>query len=144
MPESSSRPRSPTDQDDEPEGESDEGLALPGEERRPGQTDDRGLPIPSLTEEAPDDEAPIEGVVISPDAYSQGEVIRHRDFDRMTPSELREAERLIDLLEPRLERRRTRRYELHSHGRRLAPRAMFRRNSGPAASCSNGVWRDGR
>ena len=32
-----------------------------------------------------DDEAPIEGVVISPDAYSQGEVLRHREFDRMTP-----------------------------------------------------------
>ena len=77
-----------------------------------------------------DDEAPIEGVVISPDAYSQGEVLRHREFDRMTPAELREAERLVDLLVPRLERRRTRRYELHSHGRRLAPRAMFRRNLG--------------
>ncbi len=48
----------------------------------------------------------------------------------MTPAELREAERLVDLLVPRLERRRTRRYELHSHGRRLAPRAMFRRNLG--------------
>ena len=43
-----------------------------------------------------DDGAEIEGVVISPDAYSQGEVLRHREFDRMTPSELREAERLVD------------------------------------------------
>ena len=111
------------------------------EERRPGQTDERGIPIPSLTEEAPDDESPIEGVVISPDAYSQGEVLRHRDFDRMTPSELREAERLIDLLEPRLERRRTRRYELHSHGRRLAPRAMFRRNLGTGGQLLEWVWR---
>ena len=51
-----------------------------------------------------DDGAPIEGVVISPDAYSQGEVLRHREFDRMTPAELRDAERLIDLLGPRLER----------------------------------------
>ena len=86
----------------------------------------RSLP----TRDDGDDEAPIEGVVVSPDAYSQGEVLRHREFDRMTPAELREAERLVDLLVPRLERRRTRRYELHSHGRRLAPRAMFRRNLG--------------
>ena len=46
----------------------------------------------------------------------------------MTPAELRDAERLVDLLVPKLERRRTRRYELHPHGRRIAPRAMFRRN----------------
>ena len=65
-----------------------------------------------------------------PTPTRQGEVLRHREFDRMTPAELREAERLVDLLVPRLERRRTRRYELHSHGRRLAPRAMFRRNLG--------------
>ena len=36
----------------------------------------------------------------------------------MTAAELRDAERLIDLLRPRLETRRTRRYELHPHGRR--------------------------
>ncbi len=134
-------PALPTEQGDDVEGESDESLALPGEERRPGQTDEGGIPIPTLTEEVPDDEAPIDGVVISPDAYSQGEVLRHRDFDRMTPSELREAERLIDLLEPRLERRRTRRYELHSHGRRLAPRAMFRRNLGTGGQLLEWVWR---
>ena len=134
-------PALPTELDDDVEGESDESLALPGEERRPGQTDEGGIPIPTLTEEVPDDEAPIDGVVISPDAYSQGEVLRHRDFDRMTPSELREAERLIDLLEPRLERRRTRRYELHSHGRRLAPRAMFRRNLGTGGQLLEWVWR---
>ena len=134
-------PALPTEQGDDVEGESDESLALPGDERRPGQTDEGGIPIPTLTEEVPDDEAPIDGVVISPDAYSQGEVLRHRDFDRMTPSELREAERLIDLLEPRLERRRTRRYELHSHGRRLAPRAMFRRNLGTGGQLLEWVWR---
>ena len=94
---------------------------------------------PTATDD--DDEAPIEGVVISPDAYSQGEVLRHREFDRMTPAELREAERLVDLLVPRLERRRTRRYELHSHGRRLAPRAMFRRNLGTGGQLVSWVWR---
>jgi uncharacterized protein len=102
--------------------------------------DERGVPIPAGDEDE-DDAAPIEGVVISPDAYSQGEVLRHREFDRMTPAELREAERLVDLLVPRLERRRTRRYELHSHGRRLAPRAMFRRNLGTGGQLVSWVWR---
>jgi uncharacterized protein with von Willebrand factor type A (vWA) domain len=59
----------------------------------------------------------------------------------MTPAELRDAERLVDLLEPRLEQRRTRRYELHSHGRRLAPRAMFRRNLGTGGQLLEWVWR---
>ncbi len=75
-----------------------------------------------------EDGAEVEGETISPDAWSKGEVLRHRDFDRMTSAELRDAERFVDLLTPRLERRRTRRHELHPHGRRLAPRAMFRSN----------------
>ena len=69
-------------------------------------------------------------IIVAPDAYCAAEALRHREFDRMTPAELRDAERLVDLLEPRLELRRTRRYELHHHGRLLAPRAMFRRNLG--------------
>ncbi len=56
----------------------------------------------------------------------------------MTPAELRDAERLVDLLVPKLERRRTRRYELHPHGRRIAPRAMFRRNLGTGGEISRG------
>jgi hypothetical protein len=80
-------------------------------------------------------------LVVSPDAYSHSEVLRHREFDRMTPAELRDAERLIDLLTPRLETRRTRRYELHRHGRRLAPRAMFRRNLGAGGQLVEWVWR---
>jgi uncharacterized protein with von Willebrand factor type A (vWA) domain len=102
--------------------------------------EERGMPIPS-DGEGGDDDAPIEGIIISPDAYSQGEVLRHREFDRMTPSELREAERLVDALVPHLERRRTRRYELHSHGRRLAPRAMFRQNLGTGGQLMSWVWR---
>ena len=70
----------------------------------------------------------LDGETISPDAYSRGELLRHRDFDRMSAAELRDAERFVDLLRPKLERRRTRRHELHPHGRRLAARAMFRRN----------------
>jgi uncharacterized protein with von Willebrand factor type A (vWA) domain len=87
-----------------------------------------------------DDGGEIEGTTISPDAYSKGEVMRHRDFDRMTASELRDAERFVDLLRPRLERRRTRRFELHPHGRRLAARAMFRRNLA-TGELTDWVWR---
>ena len=133
-------PTFPTEQGTDEEGEG-EGLPLPGDQRRQGAAEEGGIPIPTRIEDAADDSAPIEGVVISPDAYSQGEVLRHRDFDRMTPGELRDAERLIDMLEPRLEQRRTRRYELHSHGRRLAPRAMFRRNLGTGGQLVNWVWR---
>jgi uncharacterized protein with von Willebrand factor type A (vWA) domain len=78
---------------------------------------------------------------MSPEAYSQLESLRHREFDRMTPAELRDAERLVDLLEPNLEKRRTRRYELHPHGRRLAPRAMFRRNLSNGGETVAWVWR---
>ena len=118
------------------------GAASPeaGEQHAELGPDEHGTPIPADDDDG-DDEAPIEGVVVSPDAYSQGEVLRHREFDRMTPAELREAERLVDLLVPRLERRRTRRYELHSHGRRLAPRAMFRRNLGTGGQLVSWVWR---
>jgi uncharacterized protein with von Willebrand factor type A (vWA) domain len=131
----------PTD-DDGTTGEEAAGQAQPqpGEERVEGNPDERGIPMPSAADDAADDED-IEGVVVAPDAYSRGELLRHREFDRMTPSELREAERLVDLLVPRLERRRTRRYELHSHGRRLAPRAMFRQNLGTGGQLMSWVWR---
>ncbi len=124
-----------------PDADSEAGPAPPeaGETGTEGTPEERGVPVPSDGDE--DAEAPIEGVVIAPDAYSQGEVLRHREFDRMTPAELREAERLVDALVPNLERRRTRRYELHSHGRRLAPRAMFRRNLGTGGQLLDWVWR---
>ena len=130
------REDAPTDEQELP------GAAPPeaGNEHAEMGPDERGTPIPADSDDT-DDEAPIDGIVISPDAYSQGEVLRHREFDRMTPAELREAERLVDLLVPRLERRRTRRYELHSHGRRLAPRAMFRRNLGTGGQLVTWVWR---
>ena len=50
------------------------------------------------------DEADIDGHIAAPDAYSASGAAQ-RDFDRMTPAELRDAERLVDLLEPRLELR---------------------------------------
>ena len=87
-----------------------------------------------------EDGAEIDGETISPDAWSRGEVLRHRDFDRMTAQELRDAERFVDLLRPRLEKRKTRRHELHPHGRRLAPRAMFRQNLA-TGELTEWVWR---
>jgi uncharacterized protein len=95
-----------------------------------------GIQLAADAEEGPE----VEGATISPDAWSRGEVLRHRDFDRMTAAELRDAERFVDLLRPKLERRRTRRQELHPHGRRLAPRAMFRRNLA-TGELTEWVWR---
>jgi uncharacterized protein with von Willebrand factor type A (vWA) domain len=110
------------------------------DERLTIREDEAGIPLPSDTDEegGEDGEAML---VVAPDAYSEGEVLRHREFDRMTPAELRDAERLIDLIAPRLETRRTRRYELHRHGRLLAARAMFRRNLGSGGQLVEWVWR---
>ena len=88
-----------------------------------------------------EDGRPIEGLTVAPDAWSFGEVIRHKEFERMTPGELRDAERLIDLLAPRLEVRPTRRHELHRRGRLLAPRAMYRRNLATGGDLVSWVWR---
>ena len=122
------------------EGEAGLEALLPGDERRAMPDDQRGMPVPaegSTAEEAGDADAQV----MAPDAYSHLEALRHKDFDRMTPAELRDAERLVDLLTPRLERRRTRRYELHPHGRRLAPRAMFRKNLATGGEILEWVWR---
>ena len=129
---------------DQPEGESSEAgagePAAPGDERAGLPEDSEGRLIPA--EDGGEDDATGDEVeAIAPDAYSRTEVLRHRDFDRMTPAELRDAERLVDLLRPKLELRRTRRYELHPHGRRLATRAMFRRNLGTGGEILNWVWR---
>ncbi len=114
--------------------------SMPGDERSDVPEDRHGIPIPT-DGDADDDDAAPDVVTISPDAYSRSETMRHRDFDRMTAQELRDAERLVDLLEPKLELRRTRRYELHRHGRLLAPRAMFRQNLGNGGEILTWVWR---
>jgi len=113
--------------------------ALLGDERRADLEQ-------QLRQMLPADEGETEGdaedeLTISPDAYSHSEILRHLDFDRMTPAELRDAERLVDVLEPRLELRRTRRYELHHHGRRLAARVMFRRSLTTGGEVVDWVWR---
>jgi uncharacterized protein with von Willebrand factor type A (vWA) domain len=106
---------------------------------RPGPRRGRpDLPEPGDGDEDSEAEA---GRVVSPGAFSPAEAFHHRDFDRMTSAELRDAERLIDTLRPLLETRLTRRSELHSHGRRPAPRAMYRRNLGAGGDLVDWVWR---
>jgi uncharacterized protein with von Willebrand factor type A (vWA) domain len=125
-----------------PDAEREEGepgaAGEPGEGREATMTELARMGVQMATDA--DEGAEIDGTTISPDAYSRGEVLRHRDFDRMTAAELRDAERFVDLLRPRLELRRTRRHELHPHGRRLAPRAMFRRNLA-TGELTEWVWR---
>lgn len=113
---------------------------MAGDERIEAGEDRSGMPLPGDHDEQGDEGDP-DALSISPDAYSKLEALRHREFDRMTPAELRDAERLVDLLVPKLERRRTRRYELHPHGRRIAPRAMFRSNLGTGGEILRWVWR---
>ena len=120
---------------DEPE-QGDGSIEAPGQRETMAKLD--GAPRPG-SDEGDDDES-VEGFVIAPDAYSAAEILRHREFDRMTAAEMRDAERLIDLLAPRLETRRTRRQELHHQGRRVAPRAMFRRNIANGGEALEWVW----
>ena len=122
------------------DGQTGEEPPLHGDERMERSEDESGMPVPGEHEEV-SDEGEADVLSIAPDAYSRLEALRHREFDRMTPAELRDAERLVDLLVPKLERRRTRRYELHPHGRRLAPRAMFRRNLSTGGEIVEWVWR---
>jgi len=109
-------------------------------ERRPGGQPRQSPLAPSPGADS-DDERPLDGMIVAPDAYSQGELIRHKEFERMSQAELRDAERLIDLLRPRLEERRTRRQELHDHGAVLAPRAMFRANLATGGDFVEWIWR---
>jgi uncharacterized protein len=126
----------------DPDAEREEGTSSAGGEPGEGRESSLGELATIGVQLAGDaeDGAEIEGVTISPDAYSPGDILRHRDFDRMSAAELRDAERFVDLLRPRLEQRRTRRHELHPHGRRLAQRAMFRRNMANGGQMTTWVW----
>jgi hypothetical protein len=73
-------------------------------------------------------------------AWTMRERIRHKPFERMSPHELRDAELLVDRLRPRLEARRTRRRELHRHGRVLATRQLFRRNIQNGGDLVEWLW----
>jgi uncharacterized protein with von Willebrand factor type A (vWA) domain len=121
-------------------GLSGEEPPMAGDERIEQGEDQSGTPIPGQQDDESLDGDP-DALSIAPDAYSKLEALRHREFDRMTPAELRDAERLVDLLTPKLEKRRTRRYELHPHGRRIAPRAMFRQNMSSGGEILRWVWR---
>jgi len=133
-------PAVPTD--DESAAEAEDGLGSPGgDEGTLGDDTNRIDGIPMAIESDEDADGEIDGIIAAPTAYSSSELLRHRDFDRMTAAELRDAERLVDLLEPRLELRRTRRYELHHHGRLLAPRTMLRRNMATGGQFTEWIWR---
>jgi uncharacterized protein with von Willebrand factor type A (vWA) domain len=77
----------------------------------------------------------------APASWSESERLFHKPFERMSPGELRDAERLVDGLQPRLEMRRSRRHGLHRHGRRLAARQMFRRNLQSGGDLAEWLWR---
>jgi uncharacterized protein len=122
-------------------GESvDDGADADAPDARTHEAETAGRFLSAAGEDGAEDASP-DRTVIAPDAFSVAEALRHRDFDRMTAAELRDAERLVDLLEPRLELRRTRRYELDHHGRMLAPRIMFRRNLATGGDFTEWVWR---
>ena len=124
-----------SDGDDESEPTEDVGEGTGNVQDVLGASSPTGEPEDAEEEADPDLRAP------APEAWSATDLLRHRDFDRMTAAELRDAERLVDLLTPRLEQRRTRRYELHHHGRMLAPRAMFRRNLATGGQLTEWIWR---
>jgi uncharacterized protein with von Willebrand factor type A (vWA) domain len=132
----------PADEGTVPRPPSDRETARGEVESRPETPEHRRTAAPGRAEPADDEEeADAEAVVLSPRSFSAAEAFRHREFERMTAAEVREAERVIDRLRPRLESRRTRRHELHTHGTTLAPRAMFRRNVKTGGDPVDWVWR---
>jgi hypothetical protein len=74
-------------------------------------------------------------------SWSERERFLHKPFGRMSPDELRDAERLVDQVRPRLETRRARRQELHRHGRHVAARQMFRANLQHGGDLLEWYWR---
>jgi uncharacterized protein with von Willebrand factor type A (vWA) domain len=108
-----------------------EGIAL--EAHAAGAATDEGADAGELP--AQEDDTPASR------AWSDLERLLHKPFGRMSPTELREAERLVDALQPRLEMRRSRRQSLHRHGRRMATRQMFRRNLPHGGDLLSWLWR---
>jgi uncharacterized protein with von Willebrand factor type A (vWA) domain len=68
----------PLDDDTGADGTEASGEAVPtgGDEAVDSRPDERGIPIP--TNDDGDDDAEVEGVVVAPDAYSRGELLRNR------------------------------------------------------------------
>jgi uncharacterized protein with von Willebrand factor type A (vWA) domain len=61
-------------------------------------------------------------------AYSQDEILRHKDFDAYTPDEMQRARRLMQEIRWKIARRQTRRFEPHQLGRLLDLRRTIRAN----------------
>lgn len=74
-------------------------------------------------------------------SWSERERFLKKPFDRMSPDELRDAEQLVDQVRPRLEQRRSRRQELHRHGKLVAARQMFRANLQNGGDLVEWLWR---
>ena len=74
-------------------------------------------------------------------SWSERERFMRKPFDRMSPDELRDAERLVDQVRPRLETRRSRRQQLHRHGKLVAARQMFRANLQNGGDLVEWYWR---
>lgn len=74
-------------------------------------------------------------------SWSERERFLEKPFDRMSPAELRDAEKLVDQVRPRLEQRRSRRQELHRHGKLVAARRMFRANIQNGGDLVEWYWR---
>jgi uncharacterized protein len=83
----------------------------------------------------------IPALVLARRTYSAEEHLRRRDFDRMTAEELIEAGRVIDRLAVNIEHRPARRFDLHPHGTRLAPRPMLRRSVAGGGEMVEWIWR---
>ncbi|MCB0192924.1 MAG: VWA domain-containing protein [Anaerolineae bacterium] len=73
----------------------------------------------------PESEEPLADTIYT---YSAREVLRHKDFDQLTPDELDEIKHLMRKMEWRLEQRRTRRKIQAPHGTYLDMRRTFRQN----------------
>src|SRR6185295_13228650 len=74
---------------DETAGEEGDGLASPAtDDGTIGHDSNRidGIPMPISGDE--DNDGELDGVIAAPTAYSSSELLRHRDFDRMTAAEL--------------------------------------------------------
>jgi uncharacterized protein len=112
-----------------------------GREGEPEPGEGPGTARPGESEATDDGTGPPVTGDSGPLAWSRREQLRTKLFERMSPAELRDAERLVDALRPRLETRLTRRHELHRHGRALAPRQMLRRNLGSGGDLVEWVWR---
>jgi uncharacterized protein len=119
----------------------DERAPRAGETRRPGDegiAETTGEPQEAGDGEGEDEADELASSVL---AWSAGERIRTKAFERMSADELRDAERAIDRMLVRLPTRRTRRWQLHKGGRHVAPRQMMRRNLATGGDPVAWLWR---